>query len=88
MTALHKELLTYPRKGPGSVQPLGLGRVISGSPPSAWKAKGELDAVLSMPKEGVVVPLFLFPFLKGRGQGMVVPLKANVEFSRKAPHAL
>jgi|GEM_PF-3230524 len=36
--------------------------VPSGSPPSAWKAKGELDAVLSMPKEGIVVPYYLFPF--------------------------
>jgi hypothetical protein len=30
--------------------------VFSGSPPSAWKAKGEL--------EGVVVPVFLFPFFQ------------------------
>jgi hypothetical protein len=47
--------------------------VPSGSPPSAWKAKGEL--------EGVVVNIFLFPFQQGGDKGDGIPIKDKVGFS-------
>jgi hypothetical protein len=87
MPALHEGLSSYPKVVPLSASFLRQGGVsYSGSPPSAWKAKGELDAVLSLSKEGVVLHRFYSPSSSsGRGgQGvMVAPVKNKVEFSWK-----
>jgi hypothetical protein len=56
--------------------PFGLEELVPSTPRGT---KGELDAVLSLSKEGVVVIHFLFPFPKRKGiKGMVAPTENKV----------